>query len=82
MAMDKMKVGVLFSQSGPMAVTEEALLRGTLLALEEINAAGGIGGGRSTQSSLILPDMINATRNWLPNCFCSTSTLNKVGKLR
>lgn len=40
----KVKVGVLFSQSGPMAVTEEALLRGTLLAIEEINAAGGIEG--------------------------------------
>src|SRR6056297_4298643 len=44
MAESKIKVGVLFSQSGPMAVTEQALLRGTLLAIEEINAAGGIEG--------------------------------------
>lgn len=36
------KIGVLFSQSGPMAVTENAHLRGVLLACEEINAAGGV----------------------------------------
>ena len=35
-------VGVLFSQSGPMAVAEEAHLEGTLLAIEEINGQGGI----------------------------------------
>ncbi|MGH7152774.1 MAG: transporter substrate-binding domain-containing protein [Acetobacteraceae bacterium] len=38
------KVGVLFSQSGFMAVIEETQLRGTLLAIEEINAAGGVNG--------------------------------------
>ena len=35
-------VGVLFSQSGPSAVTEKAHLEGTLLAICEINANGGI----------------------------------------
>ncbi len=39
------QVGVLFSRSGFMAVIEETQLRGTLLAIEEINAAGGINGG-------------------------------------
>ncbi len=39
---DKIKIGVLFSQSGPMAVPESAHLRGVLLACEEINAQGGI----------------------------------------
>jgi ABC-type branched-subunit amino acid transport system substrate-binding protein len=38
------QVGVLFSRSGFMAVIEETQLRGTLLAIEEINA-GGINGG-------------------------------------
>ncbi|MEC9265980.1 MAG: transporter substrate-binding domain-containing protein [Alphaproteobacteria bacterium] len=38
------RVGVLFSQSGFMAVIEETQLRGTLTAIEEINAAGGING--------------------------------------
>ena len=38
------RVGVLFSSSGCMAVIEETQLRGTLLAIEEINAAGGVNG--------------------------------------
>jgi ABC-type branched-subunit amino acid transport system substrate-binding protein len=37
-------VGVLFSQTGVTAVIEETQLRGTLLAIEEINAAGGVNG--------------------------------------
>ena len=36
------RVGVLFSRTGFMAVIEETQLRGTLLAMEEINAAGGV----------------------------------------
>lgn len=39
-----MKIGVLFSQSGMMGVTENAHLKGVLLACEEINRAGGIQG--------------------------------------
>ena len=35
---------MLFSQSGPMAVTENAHIQGILLACDEINAAGGIAG--------------------------------------
>lgn len=38
------RVGVLFSRSGYMAVIEETQLRGTLIAINEINAAGGING--------------------------------------
>jgi ABC-type branched-subunit amino acid transport system substrate-binding protein len=38
------RVGVLFSQSGLMAVIEETQLRATLLAIDEINQAGGING--------------------------------------
>lgn len=41
---DKIKIGVLFSQSGPMSVTENAHLQGTLLAIEMINTSGGIDG--------------------------------------
>lgn len=44
MEQEKLKLGVLFSQSGPMAVTEHAHLQGVLLACEEINEAGGVGG--------------------------------------
>lgn len=42
--METIKVGVLFSQSGPMAVSENAHLQGILLACDEINSAGGAGG--------------------------------------
>jgi len=38
------RIGVLFSSSGFMAVIEDTQLRGTLLAIEEINAAGGVNG--------------------------------------
>jgi len=38
------RVGVLFSQSGVMAVIEETQLRATLLAIDEINQSGGING--------------------------------------
>ncbi|MGH6928320.1 MAG: transporter substrate-binding protein [Dongiaceae bacterium] len=38
------RVGVLFSQTGVTAVVEETQLRGPLLAIDEINAAGGING--------------------------------------
>jgi ABC-type branched-subunit amino acid transport system substrate-binding protein len=44
MTMETIKVGVLFSQSGTMAVSENAHLQGILLACDEINAAGGAGG--------------------------------------
>ncbi len=36
------RIGVLWSQTGVTAVIEESQLKGTLLAIEEINAAGGI----------------------------------------
>lgn len=44
MVSESIRIGVLFSQTGPMAVTENAHLQGILLACEEINANGGLGG--------------------------------------
>lgn len=38
------RVGVLFSQSGFMALIEETQFRGTMLAIDEINGRGGING--------------------------------------
>ncbi|SFK25603.1 amino acid/amide ABC transporter substrate-binding protein, HAAT family [Bradyrhizobium sp. Gha] len=40
------KLGVLFSQTGPMAVTENAHIEGVLIACDEINRRGGIDGRR------------------------------------
>ena len=36
------RVGILFSQTGATAIIEESQLKGTLLAIEEINSGGGI----------------------------------------
>lgn len=49
------KIGVLFSQTGPMAVTEGAHIQGVLLACEELNAAGGIN-GRRIEPVIVNPD--------------------------
>lgn len=38
------RVGVLFSRTGVTAVIEETQLQGTILAIDEINSAGGING--------------------------------------
>lgn len=38
------RIGVLFSRTGFMSVIEETQYQGALLAIEEINAAGGICG--------------------------------------
>ena len=40
----KIKVGVLFSLTGTTGIIEESLNKATLLAIEEINASGGING--------------------------------------
>lgn len=41
---DSWRIGVLFSQTGPTALAERALLNGTRLAIEKINKAGGVRG--------------------------------------
>ncbi len=41
---DGIKIGVLFSESGPTAMGEKGLKSASLLAIEEINAAGGVKG--------------------------------------
>ena len=38
------RVGILFSQTGATAIIEESQLKGTLLAIDEINVGGGING--------------------------------------
>lgn len=43
-ANDEIKVGVLFSLTGTTGIIEESLNKATIMAIEEINAAGGING--------------------------------------
>lgn len=38
------RIGILFSQTGATAIIEESQLKGTLLAVDEINANGGVDG--------------------------------------
>ncbi|MGS4991611.1 transporter substrate-binding domain-containing protein [Roseibium sp. RP-7] len=40
----QIKVGVLFSLTGTTAIIEESLNKATIMAIEEINAAGGVNG--------------------------------------
>jgi urea transport system substrate-binding protein len=40
----EIKVGVLFSLTGTTAIVEDSLNKATMLAIEEINAAGGVNG--------------------------------------
>lgn len=41
---DKIKIGLVFSLTGGTAITEECMYNSAVLAIEEINAAGGING--------------------------------------
>ena len=43
-ANNEIKVGVLFSLTGGLAIIEESLHKATIMAIEEINAAGGVNG--------------------------------------
>lgn len=57
-AQDKVKVGVLHSLSGTMAISETSLRDVVLMAVEEINAAGGVLGKK------IEPVVVDPASNW------------------
>lgn len=44
LADDPVKIGLLYSLSGELGATENSILRGALLAADEVNASGGIHG--------------------------------------
>jgi urea transport system substrate-binding protein len=52
------RVGILHSQSGTMAFSEAAVVRSTLMAIEEINASGGLLGRR------IEPIVVDGRSDW------------------
>lgn len=54
---DSWKVGILFSTSGVTSIIEQSQLNGSLLAVDEINAAGGVR-GRSIQPISYNPESI------------------------
>ena len=55
---DSVKIGVLFSQSGTMAISETSLRDVTLMAIKEINAKGGVLGKK------IVPVVVEPASNW------------------
>lgn len=59
MTTEPWRVGVLFSRSGYMAIIEETQLRGTLVAIDEINERGGVN-GRPIEPVIVDPASENA----------------------
>jgi urea transport system substrate-binding protein len=62
MAADTIKVGILHSLSGTMAISETSLRDVLLFAFDEINAAGGIKIG--DKSYMIEPVVVDGASNW------------------
>src|SRR5271169_4246951 len=62
MAADTIKVGILHSLSGTMAISETSLRDVLLFAFDEINAAGGIKVGDKTYT--IEPVIVDGASNW------------------
>lgn len=61
-AAEKVKVGILHSLSGTMAISETSLRDMLLFAFDEINAAGGIKAGG--KSYMIEPVVVDGASNW------------------
>ena len=57
-AADTIKVGILHSLSGTMAISETALKNVALMTIEEINAAGGVMGKQ------LEPVVVDPASNW------------------
>lgn len=57
-AEDEIKVGILHSQSGTMAISEMSVIDSELMAIEEINAAGGVLGKK------IVPVLEDGASDW------------------
>jgi urea transport system substrate-binding protein len=56
--LEPIRVGVLHSLTGTMAISEQPVVEATLLAIEEINDAGGINGRR------IVPIVVDGASDW------------------
>ena len=55
---DTVKLGILHSLSGTMAISETSLKDVVLFAVDEINAAGGVLGKK------IVPEVVDPASNW------------------
>lgn len=70
-------VGVLFSQTGVTAIIEQSQLNGTLLAIDEINEAGGIE-GRPIEPVIVDPQSRPARYRELAEDLLSDPALNVI----
>jgi urea transport system substrate-binding protein len=61
-AQDKVKIGVLHSLSGTMAISETSLKDVVLMAADEINASGGVKLG--DKSYMIEPEVVDPASDW------------------
>ncbi len=61
-AQDKVKIGILHSLSGTMAISETSLKDVVLMAADEINAAGGVKVGG--KSYMIESEVVDPASNW------------------
>ena len=57
-AADTIKVGILHSLSGTMAISETALKETALMTIEQINKAGGVMGKK------LVPVVVDPASNW------------------
>src|ERR1700704_4020798 len=57
-AQDTVKIGILHSLSGTMAISETSLRDVVLMAVDEINASGGVMGKK------IVPVVVDPASNW------------------
>jgi urea transport system substrate-binding protein len=55
---DQIRVGILHSMTGTMAISEKAVVDATLLAIDEINASGGLLGRR------VVPTLRDGASDW------------------
>src|SRR5580704_14300669 len=62
MAADTVKIGILHSLSGTMAISETSLRDTLLFAFDEINKAGGVKLG--DKAYMIEPDIVDGASNW------------------
>jgi urea transport system substrate-binding protein len=67
-AADKVKVGILHSLSGTIAIAEKSVVDAEMLAIEQVNKAGGVMG------KLIEPVIEDGASDWPTYASCSKKT--------
>ncbi|MET8799472.1 transporter substrate-binding protein [Nocardia sp. NPDC004568] len=72
-----MKIGLLYSLSGAQAEMEQSILDGALLAVHEINAAGGVGGAELQTAIFDDRSQVSLTAHGIDH-LCRTESVDAV----